>query len=320
MRTRYDIFTTPFNLGTGSRFCRLQTKCRVMFLFRQLKELSKGFFLIILFINIYSSCTERVEIGLKDAGNAKLVVFAEITNDIRAHEVHLTTTAPYFHNQKMPTVSNALVYIDDGTENIELIEDPDRAGVYLTPDNYFGVTGRTYKLQISNVDADGDGNVEEYEAETIMKSSAPVDSIHVTYNTRWEGWEVALYSYDQQDREDWYLFKVYKNGVLYTDTIYDYWTTNDKFFNGNKIDGPMVQYFDEDEGEIVETGDTITLELAGITEEYYYFIEGVFREVGEKNPLFSGPAANVKGNISNDALGFFSVMEVSRGSTIYNGE
>lgn len=277
-------------------------------------------YIIVLILGIFSSCTEKVEMDLEVVGDTKLVVFAEITNDVKAHEVHLTTTASYFHNQKIPAVSNAIVHIDDGVGNIELTEDLEREGVYLTPDDYFGVAGRTYKLQISNVDADEDGDFEAYNAETIMKPSAPVDSVNVKYNSRWDGWEVSLFSYDLAETKDWYLFKVYKNGVLYTDTITDYWLTDDKFFNGNSIDGPMVQYFDEDEGEIVEVGDTITLELAGITEEYYYFVNDVHQETYEKVPLFSGPAANVKGNISNGALGFFCVMDVSRGSTIYYGE
>ncbi len=281
---------------------------------------TKYLILFIFCIILFQACTERVEIDLKQEGEIKLVVFAEITNDTMAHEVHLTTSAPYFYNQEMPRVSNAEVSISDGFEEIQLTEDISRPGIYLTPDDYFGVAGRSYQLTIENVDIDGNGRDEEYSAETIMNPVPQVDSINVKYNSRWDGWEVALFSQDPAESDDWYIFKVYKNGVLYTDTINDYWTTDDRFFNGNKIDGPMVQFFDEEEDELVELGDTITLEMGAITEEYYYFIDGVFQEANEKIPMFSGPAANLKGNISNGALGFFTVMEVSRGSTIYNGE
>jgi hypothetical protein len=281
---------------------------------------TKYIILFTLGLAILQACTERVDIDLKEEGETKLVVFAEITNDVMAHEVHLTTSTPYFYNQEMPAVSNASVYISDGFEEIQLTEDDERPGVYLTPDDYFGVAGRTYQLTIKDVDVDGNGSSEEYSAETIMKPVSQVESIDVRYNSRWEGWEVSLFSQDPTDSDDWYVFKVYKNGVLYTDTINDYWTADDKFFNGNKIDGPMVQYFNEDDGEIVEFGDVITLEMGAITEEYYYYIEGIFYEANEKIPMFSGPAANIKGNISNGALGFFTVMEVSRGSTIYKGE
>ena len=130
---------------------------------------------------------------------------------------------------------------------------------------------------------------------------------------------MALYSENRPETEDFYLFKVYKNGVLYTDSLSNYSTAEDRFFNGKDINGPVVQYFDEEKGEIVEEGDTITLEMAGITKEYYDFIEAVFTETSEKIPLFSGPSANVKGNISNGALGFFAVMEVSRSTSIYDG-
>lgn len=271
-------------------------------------------------LNLFYGCTERVEIGLEAAGDPKLVVFSEITNDIKTHAVYLSKSAPYFYNQETPAVSNAIVYISDGTETIELTEDPDQAGAYLTPDDYAGVPGKTYQLSIENVDVNNDGVLETYTAETVMKNTVPVEQVFVKYNSRWEGWEVELYAHEPGETEDFYLFKVYKNGVLYTDTISDYWTTDDKFFNGNTIDGPVVQYFDEEENEIVEKGDVVTLEMAGITKEYYDFINSLEEEVSEKIPLFSGPAANLKGNISNGALGFFSVMAVSRGSCVYQGE
>ncbi|MGQ8335579.1 DUF4249 domain-containing protein [Sunxiuqinia sp. A32] len=275
-------------------------------------------YIFILSILIFSACVEQVEIELDEAGDARLVVFAEITNDVRQHEVHLTKSAPYFSNMELPAVSNATVKISDGTKVVSLMEDRERPGFYLTPKDYFGVIGRTYSLEISDVDVNDDGVRETYTAETVMKGSAAIMSVGVQYDAKWKGWEVAVFSQDPGETEDFYLFKVYKNGILYTDSIADYWTTDDKFFNGSYINGPMVQYFDEEKGEIVEEGDTITLELAGITEEYFYFIDGVSREASPKVPLFSGPAANIKGNISNGALGFFTVMDVDRGYTIFH--
>lgn len=271
---------------------------------------------------LLTSCTERVDFDLKATGYPKLVVFGEITSDAKQHEIHLGKSAPYFYNQPMETVSGAIVSIEDldAASKIILKEISNRPGVYRTPSRYFGIVGHQYQLNISNVDVNNDGVMETYSAKTTMMPSPPINGILVVYNPQWKGWEVKIYSKDNPDTKDYYLFKVHKNGVLYTDSISDYWITDDRFFNGNDINGPTVQFFDEEQGDTISNGDTITLEMDGITQDYYDFIGGVQTEISEKVPLFSGPSANVKGNISNGALGFFAVMEVQRDSYIYKGE
>ena len=49
---------------------------------------------------------------------------------------------------------------------------------------------------------------------------------------------------------------------------------------------------------------------------YANFIWEAQAEVQGSNPLFSGPPANVKGNIDNGAIGFFAAYSVSRAYTI----
>jgi len=279
----------------------------------------KNIFFSLIILTLLFSCTERVDFELDEAGEARLVVFGEITNDTMAHAVTLSKSAPYFYNQAPEMVSDATLTLFDGVITIFLTEDPARPGVYLTPTDYAGVVGRSYQLNISDVDINEDGQAETYQAETEMRPTAPVHSVAVVYNASWDGWEVGVFSQDPPETEDYYLFKVYRNGVLYSDSINNYRAVDDRFFNGNEITGAFVQYFDEEKDEIVEKGDTITLEMAGITKAYYDFIVGVNLETSPRAPLFSGPPANIKGNISNGALGFFAVMEVERGSTVYNG-
>ncbi len=276
--------------------------------------------LCLLLAVLLSACTERVDIDLEESGESLLVVFAEITDEPMAHAVYLSRTMPYFENVATPVISGASVTLSDGDEVVDLLEDASQPGTYLTPADFAGVVGRSYLLQISQVDANGDGVMENYSAESTMYPVPPVDSVGVSYNDRWDGWEVELYSKDPVETEDYYLFKVYRNGVLYTDSIHNYWTTDDRLFNGNDIEGARVQYFDEEKSEIVMNGDTIMLEMAGISKSYYDFINGVLQEVSDKIPLFSGPSANPKGNISGGALGFFSMQAVSRGATIYEEE
>ena len=249
-----------------------------------------------------------------------LVVFGEITDEVKAHAIYLSRSVSYFYNEATPVVSGAIVSLSDGTTTVSLSEDPEDPGTYLTPDDYAGIPGNTYKLTIENVDINNDGIYETYTAETGMKNTIPVEQVLVVYNSSWEGWEVGLFAKDPGETTNFYLYKVYRNGVLYTDSISDYRTSKDEFYNGNRIEGATVQYFDEEKGDTLLSGDKITLEVAGITEDYYDFINQVQDEINDKIPLFSGPSANIEGNISNGALGFFSVMAISRGSCTYHGE
>ena len=61
-------------------------------------------------------------------------------------------------------------------------------------------------------------------------------------------------------------------------------------------------------------GDTVTVELNNMGKEYFGFLQEAQAELRGSNPLFSGPPANVKGNISNGAIGFFAAYSVSRAS------
>ena len=73
---------------------------------------------------------------------------------------------------------------------------------------------------------------------------------------------------------------------------------------------------DEDPREALMPGDTVTLELNSIDLDYYNFIVDAQLEIMGNNPLFSGPAANVRSNIDNQGKGIFTAYPVQRVSAI----
>ncbi|MBN3034241.1 MAG: DUF4249 domain-containing protein [Bacteroidales bacterium] len=267
---------------------------------------------------LLGSCTEKIDIDLEDTF-VRLVVEGCITTDTMAHEVRLTKTTSYYHNQTPPPVTGARVILDDGVEpSFDLQESPGRPGLYLTPEDYAGVPGRTYRLTIE-LDEEING-FSTYEASSELRPVAPLDSIRVEYKDRWEAWEVQCYALDPPS-VDYYIFFIYKNGILITDTIDEIFAVDDRLYNGNYTNGIGVGYLQaEYEDEFVYPGDTITLRMGNVTYEYLYFLYTVQIESGYKNPLFSGPPANIKGNISNGAIGFFAAYAATYASTIYNPE
>lgn len=118
--------------------------------------------------------------------------------------------------------------------------------------------------------------------------------------------------------KDWYGFNFWKNNVLLDSTLIDYNIQADDFYNGRYLFyGIPIGYFSDDEtDEILFPGDTIMLELHSIESAYYDFVGDSQLELFGNNPLFSGPPANIRTNISNGAAGAFTAYSITRASAI----
>jgi hypothetical protein len=273
--------------------------------------------IIILAISILLwNCTERIEIDL-DSTYSRLVIEGQVTSDTSAHWVRLSETSDYFYNQVAPAVTGAQVSLDDGMSVHMLTESPTLPGRYHTSSDYHGIPGRTYTLRIGNVDIDKDGEPEDYSAASMMNPVNPIDSIKIEwFDTFFSGYQVRIWAWDSP-QPDWYAFKVRKNGILLTDTLYEMIVQSDEFFNGNYTYGIPSQFLSTDKpDEVVEVGDTITFEINGITEEYYKYVIEAQSQVFTQTPLFSGPPANIRTNFNNGAIGFFEAYSVNYSSTI----
>jgi len=279
----------------------------------QKKRMIRMFFPVILIV-ILSSCTEEIDLTL-DESYTRLVVEGAITTDTTPHTIKLTTTTSYFYSEKAPVVENAILSISDGINNYPLMEA--YPGTYQTAPDVFGVPGRTYKLNIQLVSPIGGYSV--YEASSHLHDVNELDSVTMEFHPEWtsEGiWEVKCFV-QEPPTKDYYRFMIYKNNKIFTPNVRYWFVIEDKYFNGSYANGAPVSYFNQgDPYEKLNAGDTIGVEVNRITKEYYDFILQVQSEVLGSYPLFSGPPANVKGNISNGAIGFFAAYDRTIKSTI----
>ncbi|MBI9062888.1 MAG: DUF4249 domain-containing protein [Marinilabiliaceae bacterium] len=260
------------------------------------------------------ACKEDIDLKLENT-TPKFVVDGRITSDTTAHIVRLTMSADYYSNQQVPAVSGAKVTIDDGHQVVRLAESDGKPGFYLTPSDYFGLPGRTYKLKIEDVDANKDGQTVIYEAQSTMQAVNDIDSIDYEYDDVDREWKVLLYTQDIKDVEEYYMWAVAKNDSLVSDQYSELWTAGDKFFDGNYVSGEEVQSIKEEDedGDVkitIKEGDWIRLFMCGVTKEFHEYLKAVQEETGYKNPMFSGPPANITGNISNGGLGYFTAYSV----------
>jgi hypothetical protein len=285
-----------------------------------MKILFKKYWLIGLMPVFGFGCTERIDIDL-DETYTRLVVNANLTTDTAAHLVELSATTSYYYNEAPPAVTGAQVEItDDSGESVELTEK--EAGKYYTPSTYFAVSGKTYSLRIDL--AEPVNEKKTYTASCTATPIHPIDSIHLRFQPDWgpDGFfEVQCYYQDPPTKE-FYMFNLFKNGVWLTDTITMRFISDDVFYNGSYTNGIGVGFLNQSfERQKVYEGDTVIFQGCSITEDYFNYILTLQTEAsGFSNPLFSGPPANVIGNISDGALGFFAVYSVSYASTVYQLE
>ena len=139
-------------------------------------------------------------------------------------------------------------------------------------------------------------------------------------------WSVFAHFQDQPGPNT-YGAHLYINDIQYTNRIQRYYVNifGETAAEGQYINFPVffirneLSWDDEDKIHLY-TGDTITFELNELNETYYDFIRSAQREIGGGNPLFTGPPANVPGNISGGALGIFGAYTISRQAVILEDE
>lgn len=266
-----------------------------------MKKLLRNIVFMLLVGLLTVSCTKRIDIPLKP-GDETLVVEGYLFGGDSVSWVRLTKTSGYFSNEPSPAVSQAQVMVSHKKQYFRLEESASEPGTYFLNDTTFHLTvADTYKLDIQLKNPVG--NQTHFVSSTVVPPlRIHVDSLEIEYAPDIERWMIRFFGQDIPGK-DYYLFNSSVNGKIVTDSILKKAVREDKFFDGRYISGALVQVLDKD---VMEIGDHYTLMASNITKEYYDYIVALQKEVGEKNPLFSGPPSNVGSNISNGAQGFFT--------------
>lgn len=270
----------------------------------------KSIWLLAVFtVVIMFSCTEKIDIKL-DESYKRLVVEGVITADSTRDFVKLTTTSSYFYNQPPDAVGDAEVLVISDEDTVQFFEtDP---GYYVPAVEMKNQIGKIYRLRIHLKEAIG--GFTDYDAEDFIKPVNSIDSIQVVFHQEWGRmgmWEVKSYVLEPEG-SDYYRFVIQKNSQIVTDSLDEWFISDDKFFDGNYSNGAGVGYLNQSNpAEALASGDTVWLRVDNISPKFTYFIWTAQAEISGSNPMFSGPPANVKGNISNGAIGFFATYASS---------
>jgi hypothetical protein len=269
-----------------------------------------------------TSCHEEINMSYNPT-YTRLVVDGSITTDTMRHYVRLTKSGDALNQYPIQPITKAVVSITDGDTTFNLHEVTGVEGLYATDSAAYGLPGKTYTLYISNVDVNEDDILESYSATCALRKEGTIDSIKLmrqVYSAEDKGWVINLYGQDIGGGRNFYLMKAYKNGILLTDSIQEYVNIADNTGFEGQYYSFSVYYLDEKKlDERLKDGDTITLEMDGITIDYMLFLYAFIQEYFPKAPIFSGPSANVPTNVipADKALGFFTAYSIQRKSVIF---
>lgn len=214
--------------------------------------------------------------------------------------ISLSTTTDYY-DESVPAASGAVVFITAGNgERFDFLEDEAVSGNYLC-DSFVPLINETYTLTVL------------YNGQTFTAVESLLPAPDLLYTTQengglpGDGKIVKAFFIDPSGEENFYMHQFSRAGKLSQVAVFD-----DSYVNGNETF--TVRFFDE-----LPKGDLIYIDLMGISERYYNYMNKILVTVSDENvgPFQVAPA-QLRGNIinrtneNNYAFGYFRLSEVSQ--------
>ncbi|MBR2051113.1 MAG: DUF4249 family protein [Bacteroidales bacterium] len=288
----------------------------------------KKYLIIILLSLSLFSCTDDIIIDVQEG--PKLVgVSGYITNEYKKHQIVLSWTSDFYSKDETEMISGAEVFIHDDSDTI-YFEETEQKGHYETLDPVAGVIGHTYHLNINIFDNE---EMHHYYAKSTMKDNvAQIDSI-IIKDVAMGGMQFnikGLYAYFQSNTDPSvnYLIDAAINDSLLNESLLKCAAYSLAGASGFYINGPeFIELFgelplhifgnDKNGNSILNEGDSVTLYLYSITQEFSKYISDVNGNIGS-NPMMGMPY-NVSTNIypEGKAVGFFEAASVTKSTVIY---
>ena len=264
--------------------------------------MKKYFFYIT--ILIFYSCEKVINIDL-DYSDERIVLDASIFKNINENYatalVKVSKTAPYF-SENNTEIGGAIVYIKIKNRNINLNYDTEKK-YYTNTIDYINFE-EDYEFFVNYQEQN------YYSSEKLIKISG-IESVIFgdRKSLNKDEIELRITFTDPKGVGDYYLWKFGPKGL---ENKYDYLVARDLYIDGNQFTFSFfidkTKYFKKDE--------FVYIEMTGITEECYNYLNILTSQAGTQNGRpFSSASSIIKGNIINQSnpekfpLGYYRVSE-----------
>ena len=257
---------------------------------------------LIILIIIFHSCEKIIDIET-EFDDKRLVIDANISKHRDSIDgiasVKLSETIPYFSDQES-IVKNASVKIETNQIVYNLVYNNDKKEYSSIIEN---INKEEFVLSIIR-------NENTYTSSEKLITTPKIKSVIFGDRKSLNKDEVELRVtfIDPPEKGNYYLWKFgpKKSGK------YDYLPALDKYINGNEF---TFSFF-IDKTEYLQNSDFINIEINGISENYYNYLNILTSQAGAQNGRpFSTSSSIIRGNISNLVseekfpLGYFRVYE-----------
>lgn len=257
----------------------------------------------ILFIFIFLGCEKVIDLET-DFNDTRLVVDANISkhrDSLNAKaSVKLSETVPYFSDEES-IINDAIVSIEINQKTHELYYD-NPTKLYVADINFIE-NNSEFVLLIEH-------KKNNYTSSSKLIKTPKIESVVFGDRKSLNKDEVELKVTftDPPEEGNYYLWKFgpKKSGK------FDYLPALDKYINGNKF---TFSFF-IDKTEYLQDSDYINIEINGITEDYFNYLNILTSQAGAQNGRpFSTSSSVIKGNVVNNTnfenfpLGYFRVYE-----------
>ena len=256
----------------------------------------------LLLIIIVSGCEKVIDLET-EFNDKRLVIDASVIKHRDSVDgkaiVKLSETVPYF--SEIPSViNNATVTIEINQKKYDLLYN-NKSFEYTTIIK--NVDDSQYILSVSS-------NGNNYRSNEKLIKSPKIKSVRFgdRKSLNKDEVELRITFKDPPEEGNYYLWKFgpKKSGK------FDYLTALDKYINGNEF---TFSFF-IDKTEYLQNSEFITIEINGISEDYFNYLNILTSQAGAQNGRpFSSSSSTIRGNITNlnndnkFPLGYFRVYE-----------
>ncbi|WDF69884.1 DUF4249 domain-containing protein [Sphingobacterium oryzagri] len=254
---------------------------------------------ILSFLFLFSACEDVIDINLNDA-DPRFVIEAQLSDLESVQRIRVSKTVPFTASVNSDPVADAVVTVTDNRGRIYNFS-YDANGSYVNR-NFRPVANRSYDLLVTVGE-------ERFESSCVMPPYVDVDSVGILEETIFnDTYYFATFKFtDPIGVENYYKYDISINGSAFKFAS----ALNDKFNDGLFI---THQIGDRDTDMMV--GDSVMVRRYCVDRRVFNY----WNEFQSTNPGTAAPG-NPTSNISNNALGYFSVASCKEfGLTILESE
>ena len=264
-----------------------------------------------------NACQEEVEFSPVTT-ESRLVVNGSITTEYKVHTVRLSLSGPLAKGVSFQPVEGAEVMIMEGEENWAFLKET-KPGVYSS-DSIAAKVNALYTLEIN-------WNGQVFLAQDSLKGiGSPINPIEFDSFGNFREIEFRRHLFGLNESSKEIAVVTPKELKTEIDTARAGLTTGVKLLPGGvyeftsfghpRIEVNGLLNFEDGKFFGFRTGARVFQRKFSLSGRYYQYLRSVFIETEWRGTLFDTPPANVNGNVSNGALGFFSAHDVASRQTV----